>query len=338
MDAGRRGLGVRLGNHGRRRKLSTRRRRRGDVALLLAAGLAVVALAACTGSESGGAIRPISNERGPESERLVAEYVELVLDGEVESANARRCTENRIAEDSIDAATVDARQLQDDAGPLRSTAAQSFDAGSVETAVVGYGVSGPDTKSGQALRASVALEDDKLCIASFWNEASEEVASDLLDAPADRDASGPATLPEPINTPPEGFESPVTDDWASDHSGVAEGWTVAWQRNEAQFGGARLSVERFGKISDASFAADELASRDVDQSTSRIDVGAPGAFGYRMLGYGYLGVQPPDVGPWIDQVVVQRGEIVAVAAVTGADPSAGHSEVLELVALLESTL
>jgi len=63
-----------------------------------------------------------------------------------------------------------------------------------------------------------------------------------------------------------------------------------------------------------------------------------GAVGYRYLGYGYLGVQPDDSAPVIDQIVLQRGNVVSVVQVAGLQPADPSDLVVELASRSAETI
>ena len=59
--------------------------------------------------------------------------------------------------------------------------------------------------------------------------------------------------------------------------------------------------------------------------------GAPGAIGIRALELAWLGVQPPDVGPYVDWVYVVYGTTVVEVAVSELFDDPDHDAVAGLV-------
>ena len=55
--------------------------------------------------------------------------------------------------------------------------------------------------------------------------------------------------------------------------------------------------------------------------------GVENGVGIRLLGYAWLGVQPPNVGPYVDYVYAVYGSYMTIAAVANLPTASDHSAV-----------
>lgn len=296
--------------------MTIRRAGHRPVLLALAALLVVACSESTTPSTPTGAP---SEQRSTEAVDVVREQVEAVLAGDIDAANALRCDGFRF--DTGAAGDIE-RQLaavQDASGPLVLNDVTALSWPDPSARRVEYRITSA-SGSTTTWRTLLAVDGREECIVDLWLGSHEAVARDVVAAMAEvRPGSEELALPPPLDADLPGYTSVAVEPWSPDVDGVNDGWTAAWQADG--FGGARVSTAVFESATWAQVAATDLLQRDMQFATTQIHGVPDGAVGYRFLGYGYLGVQLDDSAPVIDQVVLQRGNVVSVVQVTGLQPS-----------------
>jgi hypothetical protein len=192
-----------------------------------------------------------------------------------------------------------------------------------------YWLTFDEAEVNEPLLAIVADEDGQRRLCSQTPAVFLEMSRELREGVTDLGAPTVTTLVELMPTQ-EGPDIRLVRDEAIAPStlggplaGASEGWIRMWQLGE---GGATVAAYRYASPADALRAADEwLAGRDV----GAIDVfdipDVPGARGVRLLAKAWLWVQPPTVGPYIDEITMLFGDTVVIAGVNSTSHG-GHHE------------
>ncbi len=116
--------------------------------------------------------------------------------------------------------------------------------------------------------------------------------------------------------------------------GYQKGWTRTW--NEPGFGGVRVSAFQYRSPRQAvAFTNSTLADRCWDTVGVFTDPAAPTAIGTRQRGYGWTGIQPPGLGPYIDNLWLVRGRTVLFV---GASPLAEGSDHQQVFSMMHAIL
>lgn len=106
-------------------------------------------------------------------------------------------------------------------------------------------------------------------------------------------------------------------------AGERDGWTRVWQRGD--YGGIRATAIRFDTQRHALDALrHSLLAKAADSVDSFSVPSVSNALGMRLLGYAWLGVQPPDLGPYVDYVYAVFGKTLVVVGVADLPAGADH--------------
>ena len=309
-------------------------RRSGHRPALLALGVALLVMACSDSTTPSTSTGGGPEERPTDAVDVVREQVEATLTGDIDAANALRCDGFRF--DTAADIERDVAAVQDTSGPLVLDDVRDLPWSEPSDRRIEYSVTSA-SGSTTTWRVLVASDRGAGCVSDLWLGAHESVARDVVDAMAlVQPGSEEYALPAPIEAELPGYTSAAVEAWSPDLDGVSDGWTVAWQADG--FGGARVSTAVFESATWAQVAATELLQRAMQFATTQIHGLPDGAVGYRYLAYGYLGVQPDDSGPVIDQVVLQRGNVVSAVQVSGLQPSDPFDLVVDLAGRSAGTI
>jgi hypothetical protein len=110
-------------------------------------------------------------------------------------------------------------------------------------------------------------------------------------------------------------------------AGGIEGWTRSWQ--EEPYGGVTMSALRFPSEDIAMAAARTWMFRVEAAATQIFAVpGVPEASGVRFLGFEWLWLQPPAIGPYIDEVSMVFGDVYVNVAIGVVTTGEGHEDAI----------
>jgi hypothetical protein len=174
----------------------------------------------------------------------------------------------------------------------------------------------------EPLVSVVVDEDGERRICTFTTAEFPRMHETLGDGLADLGQAGPATLGEMMPGQP-GTDYRLHTDARVDPATLpdeldtaTDGWARIWQRGS--YGGVTVSAMRFRSAHDAMSAARQWTARVDDVAVETFDVpGLPGAQGVRFLAYEWLWLQPPTIGPYVDEVSLVFGHTLVTVAIGG---------------------
>jgi hypothetical protein len=103
-------------------------------------------------------------------------------------------------------------------------------------------------------------------------------------------------------------------------------WTRAWRFGS--YGGSRVTAARMRCVCDATSLVDRWLTPEYSDGVEQFTVpGVTGAVGLRYLGSAWLWIQTSTIGPYIDDVLIQRGSTVLDAAVADLPRGSNHDAV-----------
>ncbi|HZN14079.1 MAG TPA: hypothetical protein VFB78_07425 [Acidimicrobiales bacterium] len=115
-------------------------------------------------------------------------------------------------------------------------------------------------------------------------------------------------------------------------TGQKEAWTRAWQTGS--YGGERVTAWRYDTSAHALAAAREQLRSVAGAAIEAISVPPSGASGVRLAAFSALGVQTPDVGPYVDYVYAVYGRVVVLVAPGNLPTGATHDRARALLSQL----
>jgi hypothetical protein len=302
----------------------------GDAVMRRLAAVAVTAalLGGC-GSGSRTTVEGKGN-RSPDYDQaaaVVTEYVEAIRAGDVDAAVALRCRAARPAAELMDEFAGELRRLERGIGSIDGVETRQVISAlePMETLPgkvhVGYRIVVEGNVTGEMVAVTV-VEDGKrrLCghataVSQDWAEALESrftpqpaTSADLVDLMPDAGPHGMVQYDD--------HEVPV-EQLSEPRPGLIASWIRTWRRDSGS--GPRASVEahRFDTEEHAIDAARSLVGQHRADGVAMFSVmGVPGAVGFRVMGWSWLYVQPPNLGPTLDAVTVVYGTTVVVIKVS----------------------
>jgi hypothetical protein len=278
------------------------------------------------------------NGRVDKADAAVLEgYVSAMAAGDVDAAMELRCAESRISPSEREAFEQQLQRLIEDEGELGLARVKIEDTRPPvvpslrdrHAVLLRYWLTFDEAEVSEPLHAIVADEDGQRRLCSNTPAVYLEMSRELRNGVTDLGAPTAETLVALMPTE-EGPDVRLVRDEAIAAStqsgplaGASESWIRMWQHDD---GGATVAAYRYASPADALRSADEwLAGRDV----GAIDVfdipDVPGARGVRLLAKAWLWVQPPTVGPYIDEVTMLFGDTVVIAGVNSTS-GGGHHE------------
>jgi hypothetical protein len=292
----------------------------------------------CGGSGGDGRSRGATAENGrvDQADADVLEgYVSAMTAGDVGAAMERRCAESRISPSEREEFEHQLQGLIEDEGELGLARVEIGDTRPPvvpslrdrHAVLLRYWLTFDGAEVSEPLHAIVADEDGQRRLCSNTPAVYLEMSRELRNGVTDLGAPTAETLVALMPTE-EGPDVRLVRDEAIAAStqsgplaGASESWIRMWQHDD---GGATVAAYRYASPADALRSADEwLAGRDV----GAIDVfdipDVPGARGVRLLAKAWLWVQPPTVGPCIDEITMLFGDTVVIAGVNSTSDG-GH--------------
>ena len=290
------------------------------------------------GGDGGSGGATAENGRVDQADAEVLEgYVSAMAAGDVDAAMELRCAESRISASERDEFEHQLQRLIEDEGELGLPRVEIDDARPPvvpslrdrNPVLLSYWLTFDGAEVGEPLLAIVADEDGQRRLCSHMPAVFLEMSRELKEGVTDLGAPTAATLAELMPTE-EGPDIRLVRDEAIAAStlsgplaGASESWIRMWQHDD---GGATVAAYRYASPADALRSADAwLAGRDVGAIEVFDIPDVPGARGVRLLAKVWLWVQPPTVGPYIDEITMLLGDTVVIVGVnsTSAD---GHHE------------
>lgn len=293
-------------------------------------GFALLALAvSCAGSEPG---TPTPDAMA----RVLRDYVGALSVGDYGRAIAMRCRDRAVTEEQRPQFEDEVRRLLAeaapievaDAGPLLGSDARGVRRVSYHLGTR-HGVSEP-------MVADVLNEDDGLRLCG-WTPLAVVKGERLPPELAEVDAGQLPGVRELVDIPPaEGTrqveDGPVERDHRSKPDEI-EGWTRTWQRGE--YGGSRLTAIRYSSAEAALSAGRSYLQEKRNDVVVTFAPPVAGGAGLRVMASAWLGIQAPDIGPFVDFAYAVRNDVLISAVVAnlprGSDHRAVHTLLREAV-------
>jgi outer membrane murein-binding lipoprotein Lpp len=313
----------------------------GQVVRRLAAVVVASALLGGCGSEARTTDEARSSRSSgyDQSAALVREYVDAISAGDVDAAIALRCRAARPAAELMEEFAGELRRLEQMIGLIDGVETRPVRSPLVplealpDPVHVGYRIVVDGDVTDEMVTVTVVEDGERrLCghataVSQTWAQplASQFVpqpatSADLVDLMPDAGPPGLALH--------EDREVPV-DQVSERRPGLVAYWIRTWRRGSGS--GARASVQafRFDTEEHAIDAAHSLLGQARADGVAMFSVpGVPGGVGFRVIGWSWLYVQPPNLGPMFDSVTVVYGTTVVVIKVS--DETDGHDAVSEL--------
>ncbi len=269
---------------------------------------------------------------------MVIAYVEAISDDDIDAAMDLRCEVSRIVADEREAFEGGLRRFTEGVGRVGVGRIEVTDEDpDVEPSLEGrdaveltYWLTFDGDEVDEPLVAIVVDEDGERRICAGATSKLARMQATLGDGLADL---GPVRLdtlaalmpssPGPdyrLNT--DGRMDLATLRDALDDNAV-DGWSRTWQHET--YGGVTVSATRFPSGEDGMSAAQRWMTRGDQYAVETFDVpDLPGAQGVRVLALGFLWVQPPTMGPYVDEVSLVFGDTYVTVAIGGVPTGAGH--------------
>jgi outer membrane murein-binding lipoprotein Lpp len=274
-----------------------------------------------------------------QSAALVREYVEAISAGDVDAAIALRCRAARPAAKLTEEFAGELQRLEQMIGSIDGVETRPVSSPLVPLEAVpdpihvGYRVVVDGDVTDEMVTVTVVEDGERrLCghataVSQTW---AESLSSQFAPQPA---TSADLVDLMPDAAPPglvlyEDREVPV-DQLSEPRPGLVKYWIRTWRRGSG--GGARASVEayRFDTEQHAIDTAHSLLGQTRADGVAMFSVpDVPGGVGFRVMGWSWLYVQPPNLGPMFDSVTVVYGTTVVVIKVS--DDTDGHEAVSAL--------
>jgi hypothetical protein len=190
------------------------------------------------------------------------------------------------------------------------------------------------------LLAATAVEDGERKVCGRATPAAKELFAEFSKLPP----AGPNTETTPQELlptePPAGhrqIEDKVSEPADDAQPGELDGWTRAWQRGD--YGGVRATAVRFDTQQHAREAVRHyLSTKAGDSVESIVLADQPYARGTRLLGLAWLGIQPPDLGPYVDYLYAIFGRTMVVVAAAALPTGSDHSLAEGVLKSIEANL
>lgn len=319
----------------RRSSEATRRQPVSGLAALMriptACILIVAAVSACSTDSQTAGDRPTSTqaEKAPATkapgaaEVALERYVEAINSGDTAAAIGLRCADAKVPDDLVEAFERDAAALIDAIGTLQIASVDPAPELAPLDGLMQYTFEGHDG-------ALTIAEDgqDGFC---FWRPAASYELQRQLDPPIDLgDAGVPADqlLPTSVG---DGYELVPTSTGGDSSSSATAEVSRSWQ--PPSFGGVTVTAGTYpdaeAALADAAQFLDEAAADGV----AAVDLEAtPEVRAVRSLGYAWLWVQPPSVGPFIDRAVMPFGRVLVTVQVSGPDAASVDAQLAIITA------
>jgi hypothetical protein len=306
----------------------------GLVGLLRVPGLFIVmvaAVGACSTDSQTADDRRASTQAGQTpatevpsaAEAALERYVEAINRGDTSSAMDLRCADATVPDDQVETFERDAAALIDAVGPLRIASVEPVPELAPVDGLMRY------TFEGHEGALTIAEDgEDGFC---FWRPAASYDLQRQLDPPIDPgETAVPAEqlLPTSVG---DGYELVPTPAGGDSSSSAPEQVSRSWQ--PSSFGGVTVTAGTYpdveAALADAALLLDETAAAGVAEVEL---VGTPEVRAVRSLGYAWLWVQPPSVGPFIDRAVMPFGRVLVTVQVSGPDAAAVDAQLAAVTA------
>jgi hypothetical protein len=299
--------------------------------IALAAAVLVAALLSGCG---GGSDEPATSKDSPAS--VVERYVAAVAEKDFDGAMALRCPDARVPKsrsalwkDQLDLFVKANRRIgkADATSTSRTGMTPTEDLPGIEEVTYSVDVGG---RTYAGLLAATVDDHGKRVVCGTATTKTKQLAREIGSAstanPATR--SSPRTLVDV--EPPEGYRQVEDQELAATdpQPGQQEGWTRALQTGS--YGGARVTAVRFDSAQHASDAMHHHLTKSIGDTTEIFEVPKPDAIGVRVLAFAWLGIQPPDLGPYVDYVYSTFDDVLVTVAVANLPTGADHSVVERL--------
>ncbi len=294
------------------------------------------------GSGSATAATPAPDGTQEPSDRdVVMAYAEAMSDGDIDAAMDLRCEAGRIAADDRAAFEDDLRRFTDAVGRVGVGRVEVTDEDpDVEPRLedrdaveLTYWLTFDGDEVDEPLVAIVVDEDRERRICAVTTTELARLQATLGNGLADLGPARTDTLAAlmPSSSGP-GYR--LSTDGRMDLATLpvslddaVDGWARTWEHET--YGGVTVSAMRFPSGEDAMTAARRRMAEIDQPAVETFDVpGLPGAQGVRVLALEWLWMQPPTVGPYVDEVSLVFGDTYVTVAIGGVPTGAGHDDVV----------
>jgi hypothetical protein len=277
------------------------------------------------------------NVRADQVDAAVLEsYVSAMAAGDIDAAMELRCEASRISPSQREAFERQLRLLIEEEGELGLGQVEVEDSDprvvsslrDRHAVLLRYWLMFDGAEVSEPLLAIVADEDGQRRLCSHRPAVFPEMYDELREGVADLGAPTAATLAE-LMPESAGPDPRLVRDEAIDTStptgqleGATEGWIRMWAHAD---GGATVAAYRYASPADARRSAGALLARRDTGAIETFDIpDIPGARGVRLLSLGWLWIQPPTVGPYIDEVTMVFGDTVVIAGINSTSTESHH--------------
>ncbi|QGG95788.1 hypothetical protein [Actinomarinicola tropica] len=265
---------------------------------------------------------------------LLRSYVDAVNRGDLDTADEMRCTPVRAEdEQTLESIASQARRLVEERGPTVVVSIEPVDTGFYppmeggDPAAYAMTIANDDSDEGRLL-VHVVTEDGGRRLCGSNPEAAERLHGEARPALGDLGPTsvGPRDLMPDVQL---ADHEVVYDERGTPPDGATDSWGRSWQHHE--HGGCSTGAYRFGEGGAPAWAAELLADYLPDAIDSFELPGRDGVVGVRVLALGWLSVQPPGSGPYVDELVALRGDTVLWAGCGAMEPGSGHEQTIRLM-------
>lgn len=124
---------------------------------------------------------------------------------------------------------------------------------------------------------------------------------------------------------------------ATNVPGLGPSWTRSWRTEP--YGGVRVTASRYDSSAHALAAIRASLVRDGSDYTASFSIpGAQEAVGVRIRAFAYTGIQPADIGPYLDRVAVVHGNLAMVIQWAYAPGAEHRAELRALFAQVDTAV
>jgi hypothetical protein len=304
-------------------------------------------IGSCGGSErttsesESSAIEPTGTD-----ERVVAAYVDAIARRDMETVQSLRCARVRLEDNTGDLFQDQVGRFLDGAGDISFVRAETVESPPnyeelrtiEEPAVLRVWLAFDEVQSADPVLQFLGTEGGRRRICGWAPEDGIARIEEVSDTVRDLGPTA-ATLDALVGvTIPEGF-----DERDPSLAGTAEGsdllgWEDYRQRvfGGGDYGGITVSATRFVDATSARTFAEDRMREKLGGSVEAVRLDAPAGASLIAVGaYSWTFVQPPSVGPYLAEVVLQYDRTVAMVAQSElTDPNAG--EILALISQIDA--
>jgi hypothetical protein len=309
------------------------------IVALAACGMALVA---CTDSGSGDAgtstTAAASSTTAVVEDSVVTRYLAALDQGDIAAANALRCTQGRVPDDTLSLFEAEVASVKAAAGGqialLQASIVEPITLGSLYGArpdsQVAFSLATPDGPT-SLLAVAIITEDGEPRLCGAMQEGSPGVQSAVSASTITPLPTTIADLATALPTEIVPGATQVDDTEVSDLSqvpGALAGWTRAWS---VPGGGVRVTLFRSDSGDSAMTLAKQILSGPGLDSAEHLADLPNGYQGVSAVATPWTWVHPASLGTRVDTAAGVVDDVTVVVEVTGVRAGAGHDVVTQAV-------